>query len=99
MANCVSSVIAFRSTERGEVANVMSLLGVAPSDEHMAVLRTLANGECIFRDLDDRVGRIGITWSRTRLRDGIDTTQPGRSWPAVFGHDVADRQQRGRDGL
>ena len=31
VTNCLSSVFAFRSTERGEVANVMSLLGVAPS--------------------------------------------------------------------
>ena len=36
--NCLSGVFAFRSTERSEMANVMSLLGVAPSDEHKAVL-------------------------------------------------------------
>src|SRR6202012_4500106 len=51
---------AFRSSERAEVANVLSLLGLEPSDEHKAALRGLGNGECIFRDLDDRAGRIGI---------------------------------------
>jgi hypothetical protein len=66
-------VFAFRSTERGEVANVMSLLGVAPSDEHKAALRALGNGECIFRDLDDRAGRIGIDLVSDELRDWIDT--------------------------
>jgi hypothetical protein len=37
---------------------------VEPSEEHKAVLRVLGNGECIFRDLDDRAGRIGA------LKDG-----------------------------
>ena len=73
VTNCLSGVFAFRSTERGEVANVMSLLGVAPSDEHKAVLRSLGNGECIFRDLDDRAGRIEVDLISSELRDWIDT--------------------------
>ena len=73
VTNCLSGVFAFRSTERGEVANVMSLLGVAASDEHKAVLRSLGNGECIYRDLDDRAGRIGIDLVSDELRDLIDT--------------------------
>ena len=83
VTNCLSSVFAFRSTERGEVANVMSLLGVAPSDDHKAVLRALGNGECIFRDLDDRAGRIGIDLVSQELRDWIDTnpTRARRSQP------------------
>jgi hypothetical protein len=51
----------------------MALLGVAPSDEHKAVLRSLGNGECIFRDLDDRAGRIGVDLVSDELRDWIDT--------------------------
>jgi hypothetical protein len=49
------------------------LLGVAPSEEHKAVLRSLGNGECIYRDLDDRAGRIGIDLVSDELRDWIDT--------------------------
>jgi hypothetical protein len=37
------------------------------------VLRSLGNGECIFRDLDDRAGRIGIDLVSEELRDWIDT--------------------------
>src|SRR6202020_419669 len=73
VTNCLSGVFAFRSTERGEVANVMSLLGVAPSEEHKAVLRSLGNGECIYRDLDGRAGRIGIDLVSDELRDSLDT--------------------------
>ena len=75
VTNCLSGVFAFRSTERAEVANVMSLLGVEPSDEHKAVLRSLGNGECIFRDLDGRAGRIGIDLVSAELQ-GLDRHQP-----------------------
>jgi hypothetical protein len=73
VTNCLSSVFAFRSSERAEVANVLSLLGVESSEEHKAVLRSLGNGECIFRDLDDRAGRIGVDLVSEELRDWIDT--------------------------
>ncbi|HEY0936550.1 MAG TPA: ATP-binding protein, partial [Trebonia sp.] len=73
VTNCISSVFAFRSSERSEVTNVLSLLGVEPSEEHKAILRALGNGECIFRDLDDRAGRIGVDLVSEELRDWIDT--------------------------
>jgi RecA/RadA recombinase len=78
VTNCLSSVFAFRSSERGEVANVMSLLGVEATEEHKAVLRSLGNGECVFRDLDDRAGRIGIDLVSDELRDWIDTNPTHR---------------------
>jgi hypothetical protein len=65
-----------------EVANVMALLGVEPSDEHKAVLRGLGNGECIFRDLDGRAGRIGIDLISDDLRRRLDTN-PTRAKPEV----------------
>ena len=66
-------MFAFRSTERAEVASVMSLLGVDASEEHQAVLRSLGNGECIFRDLDGRAGRIVIDLISEELRRWLDT--------------------------
>ena len=73
VTNCLSAVFAFRSTERAEVASVMSLLGVDPSEEHQAVLRSLGNGECIFRDLDGRAGRIVVDLISDDLRRWLDT--------------------------
>jgi AAA domain-containing protein len=73
VTNCISSVFAFRSSERAEVASVMSLLGVDPSEEHQAVLRSLGNGECIFRDLDGRAGRIVVDLISDDLRRWLDT--------------------------
>ena len=88
VTNCISSVFAFRSSERAEVANVLSLLGVEPSEEHKAILRALGNGECIFRDLDDRAGRIGVDLVSEELRDWIDTnpTRARRPQPAASSH-------------
>jgi AAA-like domain len=85
VTNCISSVFAFRSSERAEVANVLSLLGVEPTEEHKAILRALGNGECIFRDLDDRAGRIGVDLVSEELQDWIDTnpTRARRPQPAA----------------
>ncbi len=80
VTNCISSVFAFRSSERVEVANVMALLGAEPSAEHLAVLRGLGNGECIFRDLEGRIGRIGIDLISDEMRRWLDTN-PTRGRP------------------
>lgn len=73
VTNCLSSVFAFRSTERVEVGHVMALLGVDPLEEHKAVLRSLGNGECIFRDLDGRAGRIAVDLISEELLRWLDT--------------------------
>jgi hypothetical protein len=73
VTNCISSVFAFRSSERSEVASVMSLLGVDASEEHQSVLRSLGNGECVFRDLDGRAGRITVDLISDDLRRWLDT--------------------------
>jgi hypothetical protein len=73
VTNCLSSVFAFRSSQREEVSNVLSLLGVEASAEHQAVLRGLQNGECVFRDLQGRVGRIGIDLISPQIQRWLDT--------------------------
>jgi hypothetical protein len=92
VTNCISSVFAFRSSERTEVESVMSLLGVEASDEHRAALRGLGNGESIFRDLDGRAGRIGVDLASDELQRWIDTN-PTRSRP-----DEPSRPQRAGHG-
>ena len=78
VTNCISSVFAFRSSERVEVGNVMALLGAETSPEHLAVLRGLGNGECIFRDLEGRIGRIGIDLITDEMRRWLDTNPTRR---------------------
>jgi hypothetical protein len=92
VTNCISSVFAFRSSEQTEVANVLALLGLEKSDEHRAALRSLGNGECIFRDLDGRAGRIGVDLVSEDLRRCLDTnpTRARRADPPVAA--VPDQQ-------
>jgi DNA helicase HerA-like ATPase len=99
VTNCLSAVFAFRSTERGEVASVMSLLGVDSSEEHQAVLRSLGNGECIFRDLDGRAGRIDVDLISDDLRRWLDTN-PTRATSAQVpvSESAAGRGQGGERG-
>ncbi|SDQ46338.1 ATP-binding protein [Thermostaphylospora chromogena] len=87
VTNCLSSVFAFRSTERVEVDNVMALLGVDPSEEHKAVLRSLGNGECIFRDLDGRAGRIAVDLISEELLRWLDTNPTHDRPVSDDGHD------------
>ena len=88
VTNCISSVFAFRSSERVEVANVMALLGVEASAEHQAVLRGLGNGECIFRDLEGRAGRIAIDLISEEMQQWLDTN-PTRARPGEIGPGAA----------
>jgi hypothetical protein len=46
----------------------------------MAVLRNLGNGECVFRDLDGRAGRIGVDLVSDELLRWLDTN-PTRARP------------------
>jgi hypothetical protein len=92
VTNCLSAVFAFRSTERSEVGSVMSLLGVDPSEEHQAVLRGLGNGECIFRDLDGRAGRIVVDLISDDVRRWLDTN-PTRARSAEAPESGRDAQQ------
>ncbi|GII64442.1 hypothetical protein Skr01_45270 [Sphaerisporangium krabiense] len=93
VTNCLSSVFAFRSTERVEVDSVMALLGVEPSEEHKGALRSLGNGECIFRDLDGRAGRIGVDLISEELLRWLDTN-PTHDKPDESMHDPRGRASR-----
>jgi RecA/RadA recombinase len=92
VTNCISSVFAFRSSERTEVASVLSLLGVEQSEEHKAALRALGNGECIFRDLDGRAGRIAVDLISDELRQCLDTNPTRARSGDVPAAPVRDRQ-------
>ncbi len=72
--NCVSAKFAFRSTDEAEVTAVLRLLGVEDTPAHAEEVRSLRNGECIFADLDGRVGTIAIDLVSAELLHAFDTT-------------------------
>jgi hypothetical protein len=60
------------------------------------MLRGLGNGECVFRDLDDRAGRIGVDLVSEEPRDWIDTnpTRARRQPPSAATTPCLDRRLR-----
>jgi RecA/RadA recombinase len=94
VTNCISSVFAFRSSERTEVASVLSLLGIEQSEDHKAALRGLGNGECIFRDLDGRAGRIAVDLISDELRQCLDTNPTRARAGEIPAAPVRDHQAR-----
>lgn len=74
VTNNLSARFAFRSTREEEVAAVLRLLGLDPAPEHSATLRGLDTGECLFADLDGRVGPVRIDLAFPELLRAFDTT-------------------------
>ena len=69
-------------SEDQEVTDVMALLGIENSPEHRAALRTLGNGQCLFRDLDGRTARIAVDLISQELLAWLDTN-PTRQHPNI----------------
>jgi hypothetical protein len=57
-----------------EVDATLKFLGLPDTAETRAVLTSLGNGECLFRDLDRRVGRLQVDLVFPYLADAFDTT-------------------------
>jgi hypothetical protein len=78
--NNFSAKFAFRSTQEEEVVDVLRLLGAEPSHEHVRAVRALRNGECLFADVEGRVGTVQIDLVFRDLALALDTT-PHRTIP------------------
>jgi len=72
--NNFSAKFAFRSTQQEEVLAVLKLLGAEASPEHVSAVRTLANGECLFADVDGRIGALRVDLVLPELATAFDTT-------------------------
>jgi hypothetical protein len=58
--NCLGAILAFASQSEAELVEVCRLLGVEPSADLISAARAFEAGDCLFRDLDGRVGRMHI---------------------------------------
>lgn len=72
--NNFSAKFAFRSTQQEEVLAVLRLLGAEASADHVSAVRTLANGECLFADVDGRIGTMRVDLVLPELARAFDTT-------------------------
>jgi hypothetical protein len=74
VVNNSSAKLAFRSTDRDEVDNVLKLLGLAATDDNVQLVQSLATGECLMRDVDGRVGTVSIELLDDALLSAFNTT-------------------------
>jgi hypothetical protein len=72
--NNFSAKFAFRSTQDDEVRAVLKLLGADPAAEHIRTVQTLGNGECVFSDVDGRVGIVQVELVLPALATALNTT-------------------------
>jgi energy-coupling factor transporter ATP-binding protein EcfA2 len=82
--NCLSSVFAFGSQDEEEVRAVLRLLGVEESDANLRRIRNLESAECVFRDLEGRVGRIAVELISEELANAFSTTPGDQDAPAAL---------------
>ncbi|MGH9021813.1 MAG: VirB4 family type IV secretion system protein [Acidimicrobiia bacterium] len=64
----------FRAGDEREIADVLRLLNVADTPGHRRRVRGLGEGECLFADLDGRVGAMRVDLMDDALRAAFDTT-------------------------
>lgn len=78
ITNSVSSVLAFRSTNTGEIDAVLSLLGLEVTEGNRAAVRDLYTGECLMRDVDRRVSRVQVVAWEPNLYRAFNTNPETR---------------------
>ncbi|MGN0711686.1 MAG: ATP-binding protein [Anaerovoracaceae bacterium] len=56
--NAITYKFCFKTTEINEVKRVLQFLDLEETDENIRVVMNLGNGQCLFQDLDGRVGKL-----------------------------------------
>lgn len=78
VTNSISTVFAFRSNINSEIDAVLSLLGADAHEGHRGVVRDLLKGECLMRDVDNRIARVQIDSYNRQLFEAFDTNPETR---------------------
>ena len=87
VTNSISTVFAFRASKNDEIEDVLELLNADVHDGHIGAVRDLYNGECLMRDVDNRIARVQVDPWNTELFNAFNTNPETR-----------DKQQPGKDG-
>jgi hypothetical protein len=68
----------FKAVVNEEVERVLDFLDLEITDENMEAIKGLGNGECLFQDLDGRVGKLKFEAVYGHLIKAFDTTPKGQ---------------------
>lgn len=72
--NNISYKFCFRATDNEEILRILDFLDLEPTEENIREIKNLKNGECLFQDLDKRVGKLKFDAVFEHLIKAFDTT-------------------------
>lgn len=75
--NAITYKFCFKTTEIHEIKRVLSFLDLEETDENIKAVSNLGNGECLFQDLEGRVGRLKFDAIYSHLISAFNTTPGG----------------------
>lgn len=74
--NAITYKFCFKTTEINEIKRVLDFLDLEETDENIKTVSSLPNGQCLFQDLDGRVGILKFDVCYAHLIKAFNTT-PG----------------------
>ena len=77
--NTISYKFCFQTTNDDEAVRMCEYMGMKPTPMNRAAFKNLGNGECIFQDLDRRVGKIKFDAVFQDLIEVFSTTPKAKS--------------------
>lgn len=72
----ISYKFCFKATDKKEIKEVLNFLDLEETEENMRAIEYLKNGECIFKDLEGRVGKLKTDAVFNHLIQGAFNTNP-----------------------
>lgn len=72
--NNISYKFCFKATDNDEILRILDFLDLEPTEENIQEIKNLGNGECLFQDLDKRVGKLKFDAVFEHLKKAFDTT-------------------------
>lgn len=76
--NALSYKFLFHVTDVEEIKRSLDFMELEVTGENIDKVQKLKNGECLFRDLDGRVGRLKFDYVYEHLKKAFSTTPPKR---------------------
>lgn len=77
--NAISYKFCFKTTEIEEVKRVLNFLDLEETEDNIVEIKSLGNGECLFQDLDGRVGKLKFDAVFEHLIKAFNTTPDGKA--------------------
>lgn len=74
--NAITYKFCFKATEMNEIKRVLDFLDLEVTDENIKTISNLPNGQCLFQDLEGRVGILKFDATYEHLINAFNTT-PG----------------------